>query len=434
MRILFLSAFYPPYSIGGWEQLARDINNRLQARGHITHVLTSTHGTDASSNTHSPDEHSVERILKLESHLHHYRLSDFTSYSKRLQYNRAVTRESIERFRPDVVFVHVMFNLSPAVPRVAEELLPGRVVYYIANDWPYAPDPHTAYWHSPATRPWSRLIKRLVSPFALHWLARKSEQLDVNLDNVLSVSQAVRRDLIRHASVAPEAIKVVYNGVEVDKFKPDGQSARGSEPITSNGAASQRTKPASLALLYAGSIVEHKGIHTAVEALAHLKKQSKLSDINLTIVGSGHPDYETRLKRMVQQEGLGNHVRFQGRVARKEMPKVMAQADALLVPSLWEEPLSRVMQEGMAAGLVVIGTLTGGTGELLVEGETGLTFEPGNAEMLAQRFCDLISSPDLREKLRRNGREAVVSRFDIRRMVDEIEEHLVETVERAALI
>lgn len=415
MRILLVSAFYPPYSIGGWEQLARDINQRLQARGHVTHVLTSRHGL-ASQNGN--DEAGVERALELESDLYHYRLRDFTSYASRLQHNEDVVRRTVAQFGPDVVFVHVMFNLSHAVPRLLEELLPGRVVYYIANDWPYASDAHTAYWRAPATSWWSNAGKRIVAPIAISWLSRKNKAWRLDFEHVLCVSQAVRRELIARASIAPEAVKVVYNGVETDKFVP------------------APSRNSSLSLLYAGSIVEHKGVHTALEALAHLLQQNKLRDMTLTIVGAGHPDYEARLKRMTERTGLSEHVHFHGRVPRQQMPEILSKADVLLVPSVWEEPLSRMMQEGMAAGLVVVGTLTGGSGELLVEGETGLAFPPGDAIRLAERLQELQASPDLCTKLAKNARETVVERFDIRRMVDEIEAYLTEvdgTAQRAVV-
>jgi hypothetical protein len=57
MRILFISTFYPPHIVGGWEQLVQEINERLQDRGHITHVLTSQHGVG-----HPLQEPGVDRF------------------------------------------------------------------------------------------------------------------------------------------------------------------------------------------------------------------------------------------------------------------------------------------------------------------------------------------------------------------------------------
>ena len=82
MRILLLSAFYPPYVVGGWEQLVEDINQDLQARGHETHVVTSMYGVNRP--VHEP---SVDRILALETDVFHYKPLDFLAHSSRLKTN-----------------------------------------------------------------------------------------------------------------------------------------------------------------------------------------------------------------------------------------------------------------------------------------------------------------------------------------------------------
>jgi glycogen synthase len=407
MRILFITAFYPPHVVGGWEQLVRDVNLRLRERRHETHVLTSQHGVDGPVT-----EPSVSRLLTLESDLYHYRPLDYLGHRRRLAQNMAHTEAVIREFKPDVVFVHVMFNLSHAIPWQAEQLLPGRVVYYVANDWPHEMDPHTAYWSDGGERPLLSWLKQLVAPWPLRQAAVERGQFRLEFRRVLCVSEAVRRDLQANAGIAPEALHVVYNGVETDQFAPERE-----RPLT----------PGHLSLLYAGSMVQHKGVHTAVLALAELHKRDELDGIELFLVGSGHPDYERKLYQLVREAGLETAVHFVGRVPRAQMPQQLQRCDVLLFPSIWEEPLSRMMQEGMAAGLVVVGTLTGGSGELLVKGETGLTFPPGDHIMLADRILTLKQNPDLVRCLSQNGREAVVARFDIERMIDGVEYHLLET-------
>lgn len=149
-------------------------------------------------------------------------------------------------------------------------------------------------------------------------------------------------------------------------------------------------------------------------------------NIHLSIVGSGHPDYEDSLRNLVSKHHLEDKVSFLWCFPHEEMPALLRKFDALVLPSIWEET--------MASGLTVIGTLTGGTGELLVEGETGLTFEPKNAEMLAQRIEQLYDDPALCRKLAENGRNRVISGFGMHRMVDEIEAYLEDVLKNAATI
>jgi glycosyltransferase involved in cell wall biosynthesis len=413
MRVLFISAFYPPHVIGGWEQLVEDINTRLRDRGHITQVLTSEYTTGAAGRA---EDDGVERVLSLESDIIHYRPSSyFLTRPRRVRENLKSVRNAIVRFKPDVVFIHSMWNLTRGIAWMAEQLCPGRVVYYLANDWPYVPDVHADYWRDPATRAARRLFKRLVAPVVLNRVEREQRAYALRFERVLCVSNAIRDNLIRHAGIAREQTAVVYNGIELDRFLS-------SKPI--DGDDSKQ----GISLLYAGSLVPHKGVHTAIEAMALLNGTALERDVSLTIVGSGHPDYEADLKALVTRENLAEWVHFRGRVERDRMPSLLAEFDALIFPSIWEEPLARMVQEAMAAGLVVIGTTTGGSAEILIEGETGLTFPAGDASSLARQIERFAENAQLRSSLRQQGREKVVRCFDLNRMIDEIEVHLQSVV------
>lgn len=412
MRILFISAFYPPYVIGGWEQLVQDINHRLQERKHVTCVLASNYGVPEGAEA----EPGVERSLSLEAGLFNYSPLDFfLRRQQQLESNLAAVRAAIRAFQPDVVFIHVMWNLSKGVAWQAEQLMPGRVVYYIANDWPYAPDAHTAYWEDPARSPAARLFKGLLAPFALKAVAQENAAFELQFEHVMCVSQAIRRDLGRHAGIPDERMEVIYNGVETERFTPREPGAR---PAAGG-----------LKLLYAGSLARHKGVHTAVEAMALLAKRPGLEGVSLTLVGSGHPDYEAGLREIVARNGLDGRVMFRPRVDREAMPELLAEFDVLVFPSVWEEPLARMTQEAMAAGLVVVGTPTGGTPEILHDGETGLVFAPEDAAGLADQLERLSRDEGLRQRLTANARRLVLEKFDLTRMIAEIEGYLFKLVE-----
>lgn len=79
----------------------------------------------------------------------------------------------------------------------------------------------------------------------------------------------------------------------------------------------------------------------------------------------------------------------------------------------------------------MIGTTTGGSKEILIEGETALTFEPEDAVMLAKRIEQLCDNIELKDKLISNGRNLVRRKFDIRRMINEFEEYLGQVVQSA---
>lgn len=408
MRILFISAFYPPHIIGGWDQLVEDINLQLQSRGHVTHVLTSRHGTNQAEG----DQSGVSRSLFLESDLYHYHPLDF--FIKRARNHRTniqILKEKIAGFKPDIIFVHGMWILWRGIPWYAEQVLPGRVVYYVADDWPYARNIHENYWRMAANHPLFTALKRKIAVFPLRILAREELKHQLRFQHVLCVSNEVRKNLVQHLGLQPEQLKVVYNGIEIEQFV--SQIARTGWQDTGGN----------LSLLYAGSLTPAKGVHTAIEALHILSRQPAYHGMNLTMVGSGHPDYEAYLKRLVEQYRLSERVVFCGRVPRPVMPEIFRLHDVLLFPSTGEA-LPRVVQEAMASGLVVIGTTAGGTGEILVDGETGLTFSPGDAAGLANQIERLSQDAKLYRCLLEQGRDLVINQFDIQKTVGAIEAYL----------
>jgi glycosyltransferase involved in cell wall biosynthesis len=238
----------------------------------------------------------------------------------------------------------------------------------------------------------------------------KNGQPGLKLERVICVSARVR-DLLVEAGLPVQDARIIYGGTDLERFRNlrqrDGQ-------------------PRHLKLLYAGQLVQHKGVHTAIEAMALLVKERRMDQITLTLIGSGHPDYEAYLRHLVEKERLHDHVTFYGPVSKEEMPAILAQFDVLIFPSIYEEPLARMTQEAMASGLVVVGTTTGGTNEILRDGETGLTFAPEDAAALAAQVARLSTDPDLLCRLAQAGRQTVLDNFTLDRMVNEIEAYLLD--------
>jgi len=155
-------------------------------------------------------------------------------------------------------------------------------------------------------------------------------------------------------------------------------------------------------------------VHTAIEAIGNLAGSHQFS---LDIYGAGPQDYVAGLESLASQLP----VVFHGSVARADLLSALSNYDAFVFPSEWEEPFAHAVLEAMASGLAVIGTTTGGTGEVLVEGETGLTFRPGDAADLARQITRLAGDPALRERLAAAGQAVVLREFDIRSTVDQLE-------------
>jgi glycogen(starch) synthase len=405
LRILFLSNFFPPARSGGYTQWCQEVAEGLVGRGHTIGVLTSRYemGKAAAGEQH------IYRLLHLEGDLAYYQPGHFfTQWKQQQRENRAFVQQVIQSFAPDLVFIWGMWAISKAVPALVEQLMPGRVVYYLSDYWPAAADMHTAYWQLPAERPLMRPVKWLLGQVARYRLAQEGQPA-LKLAQVICVSGRVR-ELLVAAGLPVQNARIIYGGSDVERFL-NGQRREASA--------------GHLKLLYAGQLVQHKGVHTAIEAMTELVKRRGLEQFSLTIVGAGHPDYEAFLHELVEREGLGYKVTIRKAVSKEEIPALFQQFDVLIFPSIYEEPFARITQEAMASGLAVVGTTTGGTKEILREGETGLTFVPEDAKGLADQVARLLHDPVLRGRLAQNGRQMVLEKFTLARMVTEIEAYLL---------
>jgi glycosyltransferase involved in cell wall biosynthesis len=159
---------------------------------------------------------------------------------------------------------------------------------------------------------------------------------------------------------------------------------------------------------FIGAINSVKGI----ELLLHTYIKNPFHDTELLVAGVGNSEYSDKLKL----SATGHTVRFLGRVKPADFYPLV---DVVVVPSLWNEPLGTVIMEAMIFGKAVIASNTGGTPEMVVDGENGLLFNPDNPSGLLDAMARLSASQDLRARLA-EGADRCRARFmDRDRFLDE---------------
>lgn len=411
MRILFISNLYPPHDMGGMEIRCRETVEHLEKRGHLCYILTSRWGVD--SKVQLPDEADVTRSLYLQADVNYYQPLDFFRKRPRQEEaNLKALRATITRFQPDVIFIWGMWLLSRRLAYVVEQLRPGKVAYAIAGYWLMEPDAHEAYWQRPGRTVTAKLVMALPRFWALRTLANERKQYPLQLAEAACVSHYVR-DKLNKTGVLPHGARVIYNGVDPTPFL---EAAHQRRPQPENR----------LRLVYTGSLIASKGVITAVEALGLLQQQGKADGLHLTLVGSGHPDYEAHLRARVEALDIGERVTFYGRVPREKIAGILAEQDVFLFTSVYEEPIARTVMEAMAAELTVIATGVGGQAEMLEDGVNALTFAPEDHHMLAKHILHLKEDSTLCQRLATAGQQSVLQHFTLARMVDEMEVWLQE--------
>jgi phosphatidyl-myo-inositol dimannoside synthase len=163
-----------------------------------------------------------------------------------------------------------------------------------------------------------------------------------------------------HAVDSGIDVTLVPNGVDLTRFRSPAVELSGP-----------------LRVLCVARLIERKGQHHLIEALRRLVDIG--TDIVVELVGTG--DAEPALRALAQRLGVAERVRFSGYVPREMIAERYASADVFVLPS-YSEGMSVATLEAMAAGLPLVVTRTGGTAELVADGENGLTFTWGDVERL----------------------------------------------------
>jgi glycogen(starch) synthase len=395
MKLLFFSNYFPPAAVGGYEQWCQEVAQALAARGHEVKVITSRAGVDDGNVI------PVHRVIELE--VTGGVRSTIGRFLRR-KHLEASSLAAIERLvqdtQPDAALIWGMWNVPRSVPALVERLIPDRTAYYFCDYWPTLPGAFVEQLSVPAKRKVTALPKRLVARALLRKI-RETSPLEFR--HPICVSQAVRRILLEAGVQIPHA-KVIYGGTEAPTM------------------ATQKPNGAVVRLLYLGRLTPDKGLHTAIEAV-HVVAERALT-VQLDVYGQGDASYLRSLRNLLKKHNLESAVRLMGSISRADVPALLSQYDALVFPSEWNEPFARTVLEAMAASLLVIGTTTGGTGEILGDRETGLTFKAGDALGLADQIDCLSRDCVPFRKFAEAGRNAVLQRFSLKQMVDQIEEAL----------
>jgi glycosyltransferase involved in cell wall biosynthesis len=192
-----------------------------------------------------------------------------------------------------------------------------------------------------------------------------------------------------------------------------------SEIILNANDLPASTSKDSFRLVYVGRLVHQKGTHVALEALAHLIKEKGISNIHLDIIGLGPNEYIDQLKSMTEELGISSYVDFVGFMEHQQVLTHFLKYNAVLIPSLWEEPLSGTIAEAMARGLPVIATDRGGNPEIIFDSENGLLVPL----KLAYAIKKLVDSPAMAQKLRHNALTTVRENYMHEKIVDRVEEY-----------
>ena len=164
-------------------------------------------------------------------------------------------------------------------------------------------------------------------------------------------------------------------------------------------------------VVFAGRLVEEKGVDDLLRALARCPGASAL------VLGEGQD--RTALERLATELDLDDRVTFGGWAAPASVAAALAAADVVAAPSRegpdgWVEAQGLTVVEAMAAGTPVVATRSGGVGDAVVDGETGLLVDERSPDQLAAAIERLANDRALAARCVERGRRLAEDRFSRR--------------------
>jgi alpha-maltose-1-phosphate synthase len=272
--------------------------------------------------------------------------------------------------------------------------------------------PHVVTTHSlEPLRPWK--AEQLGGGYALSsWCERIAIE---GADAIVAVSRGMREDVLScYPAVDPERVRVIYNGIDADEYRPD----RGTDVLERHGV-----DPAQPSVVFVGRITRQKGVEHLLEAARSFDPAAQL------VLCAGAPDtpelgaeVERRVEELrATREGV---VWIAEMLPKADVIQLLSHATVFACPSIYE-PLGIVNLEAMACEAAVVATATGGIVEVVVDGETGLLvpFEPsddglrtpvdpaGFAAAIAERVNALVADPARASAMGAAGRLRVLEHF-----------------------
>jgi glycosyltransferase involved in cell wall biosynthesis len=236
------------------------------------------------------------------------------------------------------------------------------------------------------------------------WKGRSERFVDRRLatwcDRLVGNSHAVV-DFYRKLGVPDDRLAMIYSGIG-DEEPPavDPRAVR----------AELGFPPEAPLVLFAGRLAEQKRVDDLLKALDLL--QHVQADVRTIIAGDG--PLRARLEATAHAYHLDGRVRFLGH--RDDVPRLLAAADILVLPSAYEG-LPNVVLEAMRYRKPVVATAAPGTTEVVVDGETGILVPIGELILLTRAIRDLVRDPERRRRLGEAGRARAEAHFGADAMV-----------------
>ena len=153
--------------------------------------------------------------------------------------------------------------------------------------------------------------------------------------------------------------------------------------------------------VFVGRLSAEKGVETLLEAWPKLNSTTRLK-----IIGDGP------MANVVREAAAADErIEYVGWLDLKDACEIISNAACMIMPSIWFETFGRTIVEAFAVGTPVVASNMGSMSELMTDGETGLVFEPGNPQDLADKVQQLLGDPRHKREMRYAARAEYEAKY-----------------------
>lgn len=265
------------------------------------------------------------------------------------------------------------------------------------------------YWHSDIVR--QKKMMSLYRPL-MNWVLKRADVIAIATQGNIDGSPYVK----------PYESKCVRIPFGLRK-EWEEKSDRYWERMSPDAGQEPEGKKKSFSILFIGRLVYYKGCEVLIDAMTQIKQQlppERMQEIECCIIGTGA--LEEKLKDKVRSADLEETVRFTGRISDAEMETEIEQCDVFVFPSVANsEAFGLVQLETMAYGKPVINTaLATGVPWVSLDGQTGLTVQPGDVRALKEAILWMKDHTEERLEMGRRARERVKTEFNQEKILKQI--------------
>jgi glycosyltransferase involved in cell wall biosynthesis len=258
--------------------------------------------------------------------------------------------------------------------------------------------------------PYSRLNSNEKFMVSFNWFLRIFENRMLERSNkIIAVSEYTKRELLKYYKLDENKIRVIHNGVDVNKFKPTNDKLKAKAELGFN----LQDK----AILYVGRLYARKGLFTLIESMPPVIR--KFKNAKFIISGKGLSDELGKLAKHAAKLGVKDKIVFAGYFPDKKLPKLYQAADVFAFSTFYEN-LPFAVLEAMSTGLPVVTTNVGGIPEMIEDGKNGFLVQPFNSQELADRVLYFLEHPAASSEMALLARKTIEERFDWRLIVKKV--------------